>query len=86
MLTDQLRYLDEGTAALDNISERRVQEAIAAARADRTIIIVAHRLSTLRDADRIYVFARGKLVESGSYEALHNAGGVFASLVKSAGA
>jgi ATP-binding cassette subfamily B protein len=76
--------LDEGTAALDNISERRVQEAIAGARADRTTIIVAHRLSTLRDADRIYVFARGKLVESGSYEALHKAGGVFTSLVKSA--
>ena len=46
---------------------------------------LAHRLSTLRDADRIYVFARGKLVESGSYETLHDSGGVFASLVKSAG-
>jgi ATP-binding cassette subfamily B protein len=76
--------LDEGTAALDNISERRVQEAIAAARADRTVIIVAHRLSTLRDANRIFVFADGRIVETGSYEELLEQGGVFTQLVRSA--
>ncbi len=76
--------LDEGTAALDNISERKVQEAIAAARADRTIIIVAHRLSTLRDADRIFVFADGQIVETGNYEELEGRGGVFTELVRSA--
>jgi len=76
--------LDEGTAALDNISERRVQEAIVAARADRTVIIVAHRLSTLRDANRIFVFADGRIVETGSYEELLQLGGVFTELVRSA--
>src|SRR5581483_4298010 len=48
--------LDEGTSALDNISERMVQRAISAARADRTVILVAHRLSTLIETDRIFVF------------------------------
>src|SRR5206468_3534159 len=55
--------LDEATSALDTISERAVQQAITEARADRTVILVAHRLSTLRDADRILVFDQGQIVE-----------------------
>src|SRR5262249_31935925 len=76
--------LDEGTSALDNISERRVQRALAEARADRTVILVAHRLSTLRDADRILVFDEGRIVETGSYPDLIRRGGAFAELVRSA--
>ena len=76
--------LDEGTSALDNISERLVQRAITAARADRTVILVAHRLSTLREADRILVFDDGKIVETGTYSELVRHGGVFAELVRSA--
>jgi ATP-binding cassette, subfamily B, bacterial len=76
--------LDEGTSALDNISERLVQRAITAARADRTVILVAHRLSTLRDADRILVFDAGTIVEIGTYNELVHQGGVFAELVRSA--
>ena len=76
--------LDEGTSALDNISERRVQRAIHAARADRTVILVAHRLSTLRDADRIFVFDDGRIVETGDYDDLVARGGVFTELVHSA--
>ena len=76
--------LDEGTSALDNISERLVQRAISAARADRTVILVAHRLSTLREADRILVFDDGKIVETGTYSELVQHGGVFADLVRSA--
>jgi ATP-binding cassette subfamily B protein len=76
--------LDEGTSALDNISERLVQRAIAAARADRTVILVAHRLSTLREADRILVFDDGRIVETGTYSELVRHGGVFAELVRSA--
>jgi ATP-binding cassette subfamily B protein len=79
-----LMILDEGTSALDNISERRVQQAIAAARADRTVIMVAHRLSTLRDADRIFVFENGHIVEVGPYDDLVRQGGVFTKLVRSA--
>jgi ATP-binding cassette subfamily B protein len=76
--------LDEGTSALDNISERLVQRAITAARADRTVILVAHRLSTLREADRILVFDAGRIVEIGTYNELVRQGGVFAELVRSA--
>jgi ATP-binding cassette subfamily B protein len=76
--------LDEATSALDNISERLVQRAIDAARADRTVIMVAHRLSTLHDADRILVFDGGRLVEEGPYHELVKRGGVFTSLVLSA--
>ncbi len=79
-----LMILDEGTSALDNISERRVQQAIAAAREDRTVIMVAHRLSTLRDADRIFVFDNGRIAEVGPYDDLVERGGVFANLVRSA--
>ncbi len=76
--------LDEGTSALDNISERQVQRALAAARADRTLILVAHRLTTLRDADRIFVFDSGKIAETGTYRDLLRRGGVFTELVRCA--
>jgi len=76
--------LDEGTSALDNISERNVQRAIHAARADRTVILVAHRLSTLLDTDRIFVFDEGRVVETGEYDELVRRGGVFTELVHSA--
>ncbi len=76
--------LDEGTSALDNISEQHVQQAISAASADRTVILVAHRLTTLRQTDRILVFDDGRIVETGSYSDLVQGDGVFAELVKSA--
>jgi ATP-binding cassette subfamily B protein len=72
--------LDEGTSALDTISERSVQQALAAARQDRTVILVAHRLSTLLDSDRILVFDGGKIVETGSYAELIGKQGVFHEL------
>jgi ATP-binding cassette subfamily B protein len=75
--------LDEATAALDAINERQVQEAIAAARADRTVILVAHRLSTVADADRIIVFDEGRVAEVGTYHELLHRDGVFADLVRS---
>jgi ATP-binding cassette subfamily B protein len=77
--------LDEGTSALDTISERHIQRAIDLARKDRTVILVAHRLSTLLDADRIYVFQAGKVIEAGAYEELYRQGGAFTALVDSAG-
>ncbi|MFL5329961.1 MAG: ABC transporter ATP-binding protein [Gemmataceae bacterium] len=76
--------LDEATSALDSINERHVQEAIDAARADRTVILVAHRLSTLTDADRIVVFEDGRIAEVGTYDGLIERNGVFASLVRHA--
>lgn len=76
--------LDEATSALDTISERAVQHAIVDARTDRTVILVAHRLSTVRDADRILVFDQGQIVESGSYDFLLHSEGIFAELVRQA--
>jgi ATP-binding cassette subfamily B protein len=76
--------LDEGTSALDTISERNIQRAIDLARKDRTVILVAHRLSTLLDADRIFVFHGGRIVETGTYRELYHQGGVFTELVNCA--
>jgi ATP-binding cassette subfamily B protein len=76
--------LDEATSALDNISERFVQRSLGLTRAERTTILVAHRLSTLRDADRIVVFDEGRIVEVGTFEELVRKGGVFTELVLSA--
>ncbi len=76
--------LDEGTSALDNISERHVQHALTDARADRTTIMIAHRLTTLKDANRILVFDGGRIAEVGTYGELVEKGGLFAELVRSA--
>lgn len=76
--------LDEATSALDTISERLVQQAIGTASRDRTVIMVAHRLSTFADADRIFVFDDGKLVETGPYDELIARDGLFAELVRAA--
>jgi ATP-binding cassette subfamily B protein len=78
--------LDEGTSALDTISERAIQQALEAARQDRTVILVAHRLSTLRHTDRVVVFDAGRIVEVGTYQELEQRGGLFSELVRSAGA
>jgi ATP-binding cassette subfamily B protein len=77
--------LDEATSALDTVSERHVQRALEAARRDRTVILVAHRLSTLRHADRIVVLEDGRIAEVGRYADLVRQDGPFADLVRSAG-
>ena len=69
--------LDEATSALDSISERMIQQAIGNLIKDRTTFIVAHRLSTIRDADKIAVIAGGKCVEYGTYEELMERKGEF---------
>lgn len=66
----KILILDEATSALDTISEKKIQEAIHNLVQDRTTLIVAHRLSTIRDADKIAVVGNGGLVEFGTYEEL----------------
>ena len=78
--------LDEGTSALDNISERQVRAAIDHARQSHTVIMVAHRLTTLNQTDCIFVFDQGRVVEQGPFEELVAKNGVFAELVRSADA
>jgi ATP-binding cassette subfamily B protein len=72
--------LDEATSALDTQTERAVQEALARLVEGRTTIAIAHRLSTVRDADQIAVLDAGRVVETGTYEELVAQGGRFAAL------
>lgn len=72
---------DEATSALDNISERHIQQAIDDLMKSHTVIIVAHRLSTIKNADRIIVFDSGKIVEEGTYGELAEKGGAFSELL-----
>src|SRR5262249_16954282 len=74
--------LDEATSNVDTESEKAIQDALAVLTKGRTTIAIAHRLSTLRNADRILVFDRGRLVEEGPHETLLAAGGTYARLVK----
>ncbi|EOA86237.1 uncharacterized protein SETTUDRAFT_28633 [Exserohilum turcica Et28A] len=66
----RLLLLDEATSALDTESERVVQSALEEAQSGRTTVAVAHRLSTIKDADTIFVFAKGRIVESGTHQEL----------------
>src|SRR5581483_12371469 len=81
MLKDApILILDEATSALDNATEARIQRALDNLARDRTTFIIAHRLSTVRNADLILVLDRGRLVERGRYEELIRRGGLFAKL------
>jgi glucan exporter ATP-binding protein len=73
--------LDEATSALDAATEARVQRALRALVRGRTTFVIAHRLSTVRDADTILVFSEGRIAEQGTFETLVARGGVFAELV-----
>jgi ATP-binding cassette, subfamily B, bacterial len=74
--------LDEATAHLDSESERAVQQALDTALQGRTSLVIAHRLSTVRDADQILVVANGRIVERGSHEGLLGDGGLYADLYR----
>ena len=74
--------LDEATSALDAESELAVQQAVEAMAADRTTLIVAHRLATVKKADRIIVFDQGRVVATGTHKALVAQGGLYARLAK----
>lgn len=76
----ELLILDEATASVDSTSEELIQEGVHRLLVGRTALVIAHRLSTVRDADRIVVISQGRVVEQGSHDQLLAQGGEYARL------
>jgi ATP-binding cassette subfamily B protein len=72
--------LDEATASVDNETEAAIQRSLDQITAERTTLVIAHRLSTVRHADRIVVMEQGRIVEAGQHDQLVQAGGAYANL------
>jgi ATP-binding cassette, subfamily B, bacterial HlyB/CyaB len=81
LITDpRILIFDEATSALDYESERVIQETMRKIAQGRTVLVIAHRLSTVRSADRIVTIERGRLVEDGNHDDLIRTGGRYATL------
>ena len=72
--------MDEATSALDADSEAEVQEGLNTAMKNRTVIVIAHRLATTQEADKIVVFNKGKIIEVGKHTELLNKKGIYKEL------
>jgi ATP-binding cassette, subfamily B, bacterial MsbA len=77
--------LDEATSALDTVTEAKVKAALDTARRGRTTLVIAHRLSTVRDADMVLVMDQGRIVERGSFPELLARGGKLAEMARESG-
>jgi ATP-binding cassette subfamily B protein len=78
LLNPRILILDEATSALDSESEALVQEALERIMRDRTVFVIAHRLATVRRADRILVLEKGQIIESGNHQELLDKNGAYA--------
>ena len=76
----EILILDEATSSVDNETEAAIQRSLDILKKDRTVIVIAHRLSTVRNADIIYVLENGSVVESGNHESLLDIDGVYSKL------
>ena len=72
---------DEATSSLDTQSEREVQRNIEGVRGEKTVVIIAHRLSTVKASDMIFVLNDGTVAEQGTYDELYSRGGLFRAMV-----
>jgi ABC-type multidrug transport system fused ATPase/permease subunit len=77
----QLLIFDEATSSLDSESEREVQRNIDDFKGEKTVLIIAHRLSTVRNSDQILLLSNGQVVEQGTYRDLYARGGAFRQMV-----
>jgi ABC-type multidrug transport system fused ATPase/permease subunit len=82
MRDPRILILDEATSALDSVTERHIQAVVDQLRGTRTVVIIAHRLSTVRNVDEILVMDKGRLAERGNYQTLKNKKGIFAELLE----
>ena len=82
LLNSKIIIFDEATSAMDSITEHKIQQAIEKLGKDKTIIMIAHRLSTLKDVDNLIVIEDHKVVESGTMDELIAKDGLFAKLIK----
>ncbi len=80
----QILILDEATANIDSFTEQAIQKALKVLFAGRTCMVIAHRLATIRDADRIIVLQQGRILEQGSHDVLMQTGGLYSHLYTSA--
>jgi len=80
----QILILDEATANIDSFTEMAIQKALKVLFAGRTCMVIAHRLATIRDADRIVVLQQGRILEQGSHDVLMKTGGLYSHLYTSA--
>ena len=73
--------LDEATASVDADNERAIQEAISELCKNKTLLVIAHRLKTIKDADQILVISDGKIIEQGNHDSLMKSNGTYAHMV-----